>query len=447
MAYVWTERKQGRRPEFTPNFLVKELASLCGLPPKRAKAALAELEALGYLVEFSPERIVLAPGLEALSLPPEELAEFRSWADRLTRRKRIPIPRRVLVLACESPSPAVIATILGVCIRCSWKKPDGFSFTGRVSCPWLSSRFQLSLRAVQGAKEHLVGLSWIQRTGDISRFGERLVINPEWHRLAATNEAKSRIERAGEELSNSANGTNSAGVEPPSGTNSAGLSLTRESSSGKEFKDQRESRGEARPEPGHGVFNSEAGREKNQDPAETPPRLSRIRPEDFEDVGRALELLRQAAKCRLMPDAGEHSQLLWMTAIEKARTVGAKNPAGLFLYLVKNRKWDYLSQGHEEAAHERLKCHVRAERTTPPLLVPGPLRGAVPPEIPPAIPARPRLSKDALLVQAVKNELARKGYRGEVFPALRAHAGFSRERYEAALAELENPRPFIANEV
>lgn len=158
-------------------------------------------------------------------------------------------------------------------------------------------------------------------------------------------------------------------------------------------------------------------------------------------------LLRQATKCGLMPDGGEHSQLLWMTAVEKARTCGAKNPAGLSLYLVKNRRWDYLSQGHEEAAHERLKCHFRAERATPPLLVPGPLRGAVAAEIPPALPARPRLSKDALLVQAVRNELARKGYRGEVFPALRAHAGFSRERYEAALAELENRRPPAANAV
>ena len=57
-----------------------------------------------------------------------------------------------------------------------------------------------------------------------------------------------------------------------------------------------------------------------------PPRLSDIRPEDFRDVGRALELFRQAVKCGLMPNDSEHSRLLWMAAIERARTVPARNP-------------------------------------------------------------------------------------------------------------------------
>ena len=73
----------------------------------------------------------------------------------------------------------------------------------------------------------------------------------------------------------------------------------------------------------------------------------------------------------------------------------------------------------------------------PPLLVP---RASVEPP-------RPRFSKDALLVQVVRDELARKGYRGDPFPALRAHAGFTRERYEAALAELGHCHPAAANGV
>ena len=55
----------------------------------------------------------------------------------------------------------------------------------------------------------------------------------------------------------------------------------------------------------------------------------------------------------------------------------------------------------------------------------------------PAIEPRPKLSKDALLVQVVKAELARKGYRGELFPVLRAHARWDRARFDAALGELE----------
>ena len=76
------------------------------------------------------------------------------------------------------------------------------------------------------------------------------------------------------------------------------------------------------------------------------PRLSDIRPEDFRQVDRALELFRQAVKCGLVENESENSRLKWMAAIERARTVPARNPAGVFLFLVKNRKWDYLSDGH-----------------------------------------------------------------------------------------------------
>ena len=71
-----------------------------------------------------------------------------------------------------------------------------------------------------------------------------------------------------------------------------------------------------------------------------------------------MELFRQAVKCGLAPNDSEHARLLWMAAIERARTVPADNPAGLFLFLVKNRKWDFLSNGHFEAANTRLKAYL-----------------------------------------------------------------------------------------
>ena len=52
-------------------------------------------------------------------------------------------------------------------------------------------------------------------------------------------------------------------------------------------------------------------------------------------------------------------------------------------------------------------------------------------------PERPTLSKDALLVQAVKNELAKRGLRCDLFSVLRSQAGWDRARFDAALAELE----------
>src|SRR4051794_9236723 len=63
-AFVWTEKKAGRGvPEFTPHFTAFELATLCGLPEKRVRSALAELQKLGLLAEFSPDSIRFARSL------------------------------------------------------------------------------------------------------------------------------------------------------------------------------------------------------------------------------------------------------------------------------------------------------------------------------------------------------------------------------------------------
>src|SRR3954451_18514545 len=97
-AFVWTEKKEGRGvPEFTANFSASELASLCGLPEARVRAALRELLELGILAEFSPESIRFARSLSEVKLSPEQSSAFRSWLGVLTKRLRVPIPRRIIV--------------------------------------------------------------------------------------------------------------------------------------------------------------------------------------------------------------------------------------------------------------------------------------------------------------------------------------------------------------
>src|SRR5512142_3194534 len=63
-AYLWTEKRRGHEvPDFTPRYSTKELGDYCGLPEKRAKAALAELQSLGIVSEFSDSRIMFASSL------------------------------------------------------------------------------------------------------------------------------------------------------------------------------------------------------------------------------------------------------------------------------------------------------------------------------------------------------------------------------------------------
>ena len=105
-AYIWTEKRRGNKvPDFIPRYSAKEVGDYCGLPEKRAKAALAELQSLGLLAEFTESSILFASSLESLALTPEQRTEFRAWLAVLTKRKRVPIPRRILALACESSAP------------------------------------------------------------------------------------------------------------------------------------------------------------------------------------------------------------------------------------------------------------------------------------------------------------------------------------------------------
>lgn len=460
-AYIWSEKRKGRgAPEFVPSYSAAELASLCGLPPKRVRAALKELLELGLLAEFSPEVIRFARSVSEVRLSPEQCSAFRSWLESLTKRRRVPIPRRVLVLACESSSRALIAVVLGVCLRCSWLRPgEGFSFSGRVSCGWLARRFRLSSRAVESAKAHLVGLGWLERTGNINRLGEVVAINPAWHRLISLTEAEnSPVAGAGESPAETSPRTNSAGVIPAPGPNSAGVSLTQESPSGEEIQIPRESpRAHAPESPGLGFFIQDPKRgPKNQDhsgPKLPPPRLSAIRPEDLRSMDRLLGeggLFRQAVKAGLLNE-GEDNELYFVACAERARTAEVKNPCGLFNVLMKNRKkfGTYISAEQENSARLRIRgwrypripggVPVLVEREPDPgrgnLPVAGPTFGGIAKPVPPAMPGRPRFSEDANFLRRLQNNVCRNLER--VYPVLREKYGWDRPRFVAARAELE----------
>jgi hypothetical protein len=522
-AYVWTERKQNdRTPDFIPRYTVHEIADFVGLPPKKARAALAELLRLGIVAEFDETLILFPRSLDSVHLSVEQKAEFEEWAaTTFKKRKRIPIPRRALALAVESSFPAQIATILAVCLRCCFyfPKEKRYKGSGRISCAWIAATFGVCLRAVKRARTALVALGWIEPTGKINRRGEVVAINLAWERLTGLAEATENPEaRAGGELppevepagqdepqatsTHPSSGPQNAPLPPPTGPRNAppllgsesplGERNTRRESpeeppvppcvhptvepspaagpgisfspSGGEEKYQDTSRNVPSAPPaefGPGVFSSRVeeqenppqqpslparpeisphqGREKSQDRSEVlpPPRLSDIRPEDFKDVGRALELFRQAVKCGLMPNDSEHSRLLWMAAIERARTVPAKNPAGLFLFLVKNKKWTFLSEAHFDAANRRLKAYLFGDRPKTSPLAGGLFTGKSVQES-----ATPRLSRDALTIQAVRSALAQKGLRvADLLPHLRkVDPTWTRDRLNAAEAELAGPR-------
>src|SRR5262249_45589677 len=99
---------------------------------------------------------------------------------------------------------------------------------------------------------------------------------------------------------------------------------------------------------------------------------------------------------------------------------------------VRSKLWSYLTQDEEGAAHARLKRHLFGaprERV-------GGLGRAM--EVRAAVAARPALSDDGLLVREVRGALARTGFRGDPFYALKSQRpDWTRDRWETAVAEIE----------
>jgi hypothetical protein len=153
--------------------------------------------------------------------------------------------------------------------------------------------------------------------------------------------------------------------------------------------------------------------------------LNDVRIEDLKDTGRLLGLLEQAVG-RGLVGPSEADRLRFVGAAEHARSIGSVNPAGLFAWLLRGRRWAYLTQDDEDAASVRLKAHLF-----------GPARGGGGGVSASSMAATPRLSADALMVREVRAALARAGYGGDAFPMVRARDGsWTRERWDAALAEL-----------
>jgi hypothetical protein len=182
--------------------------------------------------------------------------------------------------------------------------------------------------------------------------------------------------------------------------------------------------------------------EKNQEPARGPsgfsiegsgngdktlpsPSLADMRIEDLKDTGRLLDLLGQAIDRKLV-GSSEADRLKFVGAAEHALAIGQGNPPGLFAYLVRGGCWRYITQGDEDRANARIKAF---------------LRGPEPSPMAKASPSGPALSEDARMVGEFRRVFAVAGYRLDPFPQVRRHdSSWTRERWDAALAELDGTR-------
>jgi hypothetical protein len=89
--------------------------------------------------------------------------------------RAIPFPRRLLRWLSIEGTRATIATTFGLLLRCAWIKGGEFRSFGRCKAAWIVARFQVSMRAVKGARAQLIKDGWVERVPEeqwaLNRWG------------------------------------------------------------------------------------------------------------------------------------------------------------------------------------------------------------------------------------------------------------------------------------
>jgi hypothetical protein len=387
----------------SPAYSATELGELCGTSERRARASIRRLGAAG-LLEFSPSAI-------EFPVPADFDPALDGLDDSIGRgRGQLAIPRRVLRYLADGAGPALIATALGVLLRCLSRRRSGFGTRGRFKASWISENFGVDVRQVKAARARLVALGWITpEPGDqwaMNRWGRAYRVDLGWASPS------------------SADGASSPPPRPVAGASPPPPDLHQEPLRGEKHQEPASRRPAGVQAPGFGSEKTPPHPESGSLP---PPRLADVRLEDLKDTGRLLELHRQAVDQGVVTPS-DSDRLNFVAAAERAVEVGKSNPPGLFAYLVRGGLWRYLNQGDEDRANARLKAHRRA--TEPPG---EPCRIVAPPASSPGSPGGP---SDAEVVKAVRAAAIRAGVFKDPFPEFARRWGWSRERYDAALAAM-----------
>jgi hypothetical protein len=376
---------------------------------------------LGLLCTCSKAGITFATSTE--DIKQEDRSGLDSMLDEMQGiTRRVPVPRRIIRRLAGGLSKARTAVVIAHLIRCLfYRKAEGVNPVGCCKASWIACVFGITERSVYDARGYLaLELGWLIPQGNsqriLNRDGLWVTVNLDWGPDEDRSPAQAAQVLSAPELS-----TEGGRGGAPSEDESSG---PRPENAG-HFSGPRENKnpltGSNNQKPASG---GPAGVQVSNSGAERPT-LRDVTPEDLRDTGRLLELHEQAIEQKLVTTS-EADRLKFVAGAEHARAVGSK-PCRLFAWIAWKGRWEFITQADEDAARVRLKQHLHARPVN---------------RIQPVTRSeREPLSDDALLVQSITAALKRANHRVDGFPLLkRERPEWTRERWDAALAELEAAR-------
>ncbi len=317
--------KRRRKPCGEVRYRVSELCAATGLKTQAVRKELRSLKKAALLL-WSEKAICVRSD----SLPgTEEL--LQSLSGRRSALRPIPVPRSVLRFVARSTQGALGKTVMAYVIRglSIDRKDAGIRAAGTVKASWIADVFGLSLRSVKAARKALIDCGFITKdTGSfqrkLNRDGAYFQVNLAWH------------EGKGETLKISPRALKkSPDFAPP----------YKYKKTSYEFKNQKtESRALSAP----GVC-----KQKNQGEAT----IRDIKAQDLKNFMSLKALFFQAVR-RGWLKSSESNFLNWIAAAVRANTVGARDPVRVFVSIVRNGQWHFITQAQEERARAAIR-HYR----------------------------------------------------------------------------------------
>lgn len=313
-------RRCGVRGNRRPRFVGQELADIVGVRVEHIRRSIRRLERAGFL-RWSETAVYLDDGTALLSA--EELDDLERVADLLVnRRRKVPVPRRMLRAVCRMSRPVLIATALGHFLRCLYYRDGRCCPDGRCKSSWVAAVFGVDARNVKAARGELVKAGWLIMEGtdqcSMNRWGPRVRVNLHCKPTSTEPACKSPPRPPAKPLR----------LPPPE----INKKLPKGSNNQKPA--------------GRGPSGISDGN------ATKGPRWEHVVLPDLCDAERLQRLFERA--CVSGAVRRTRSALLeFFVAAEYSRAVAARNPCGLFASLVRKRRWG-LGQRYEDTARQRI---------------------------------------------------------------------------------------------
>ncbi len=281
------ERRTASDSQRVPYYDLKELSRLTGV--RGCRGAVRRLSDIG-VVEWSRERVRVTGTSESGT----------------TRRKWVPVPRRILRWLARNGTAAEIATAFGHAIRCLYydSKRKRCRSGGHCTAQWVAEHFGVGERSVKRARSAWCSRNWLRMVEDGKsghRTGARFIIELAWkspHRMAPQTSS------------------NRADLAPP--------------------RDQQDPP-------------SEIKQPDRDSGSQRPVCLSHIVPEDLGDPARLAEIHRQAGQQGLVAKS-QAGALLVFSAAARAKRCAERNPCGMFATIIRKQLWKHISSIDEDTA-------------------------------------------------------------------------------------------------